>query len=58
LEDNILSFITPENMVQVYIEEVVIPKLEELQICGISGIKNIFYASEQDKKTKAGDARL
>jgi DNA-directed RNA polymerase beta' subunit len=52
LEDNILSFITPENMVQVYIEEVVIPKLEELQICGISGIKNIFYASEQDKKTK------
>jgi len=52
LEENILSFITPENMVQVYIEEVVIPKLEELHICGISGITNIFYASEQDKKTK------
>ena len=52
LEENILSFITPDNIVQVYIEEVVIPKLEELQICGIAGIKNIFYVSEQDKETK------
>jgi DNA-directed RNA polymerase beta' subunit len=52
LEENVLSFITPENMVQVYIEEVVIPKLEELQICGITGIANIFYGSEQDKDTK------
>ena len=49
LEEKILSFITPENMIQVYIEEVVIPKLSEMKICGISGIKNIFYSNENDK---------
>lgn len=51
-DDTMQSFITPENMNQVYIEEVVIPKLEELQICGIAGISNIFYCNEADPKTK------
>lgn len=52
LSENLVSFITPENTVQVYIEEVVIPKLEELHVFGISGIVNIFYCNETDPKTK------
>jgi DNA-directed RNA polymerase beta' subunit len=52
LPENILSFITQDNMVPVYIEEVVIPKLEDLQVFGISGIANIFYCNETDPKTK------
>ena len=46
LDDTFLSFITEDNMIQVYIEEVVIPKLEDIQVCGITGISNIFYVSE------------
>ena len=52
LPDNISSFITEDNMVQVYVEEVVIPKLEELHVFGIIGIANIFYCNETDPKTK------
>lgn len=52
-DDELQSFITEDNMCQVYLEEVVIPKLEEVQVCGISGISNIFYCSEPDPVTKA-----
>ena len=43
-EDKIL-FVTKDNKVDVYLEEVVIPNLTELFICGVKNISNIFYAS-------------
>ena len=48
-EDRIM-FINKENAVEIYIEECVIPTLSEINICGISGIEEIFYS--QDDKTK------
>jgi DNA-directed RNA polymerase beta' subunit len=44
-----MSYVTPDNAVEIYIEDVVIPNLEKLIICGISGITNMFFANEKDK---------
>jgi DNA-directed RNA polymerase beta' subunit len=48
-EDRIM-FINKENAIEIYIEECVITTISEIQICGISGIEEIFYS--QDEKTK------
>lgn len=45
-----LFFVTEENIFNVYIEDVVIPKLEQLHICGIKGISAMFYSSDKDGK--------
>ena len=46
-EDRIL-FITKENAPLIYMEEVIIDNLNKLLICGICGIKNIFFKLEPD----------
>jgi DNA-directed RNA polymerase beta' subunit len=38
-----LLYINEENKFDIYMEEVVIPSLEEITICGINGIKGIFF---------------
>ena len=38
-----------KNHVNIYLDDVIIPKLNEIIICGIEGIENIFY-KEVDKK--------
>ena len=38
-----IHFVTPQNIIQVYIEEVVIPNLEKIHVCGIEGVKNAFF---------------
>lgn len=48
-EDKIV-FVTQENMIPVYIEDVVIPNLEKLYISGIENISNMFYAMDKDQK--------
>jgi len=48
-EDRIM-FINRDNAVEIYIEECVITTVSQIQICGISGIEEIFYS--QDEKTK------
>jgi DNA-directed RNA polymerase beta' subunit len=35
-------------MLEIYIEDVVIPNLEKLHICGIKGITNMFYTNDKD----------
>jgi len=47
-EDKLL-FVTKDNMIEIYIEEVVIPNLEKLHVCGIVGISNMFFCNEKDK---------
>lgn len=47
-----LSYVTPENAHEVYMEDVVIPNLEKLLVCGISGISNMFFTSRKDEAGK------
>lgn len=48
--DNISAFIAPENSHLVYLEDIVLPVLEKLHICGIPGISNIFFTTDQHQK--------
>lgn len=41
-----LLFIDHENKIQIYLEEVVKPTLENMCVCGIEGIENIFYTQK------------
>jgi DNA-directed RNA polymerase beta' subunit len=50
LDEDKLLYVNQENMIEVYIEDVVIPNLEKLHVCGIKGISNIFYANDKDGK--------
>jgi DNA-directed RNA polymerase beta' subunit len=45
--ENMKCYVTPENAHEVYIEDVVIPKLESFLVCGISGISNMFFTTEK-----------
>lgn len=47
-EDRIL-FIDESNAIEICLDEVVIPNLEKIQICGIQGIEHIFYAKKGDE---------
>lgn len=49
-QENIL-YVTQDNKYEIYIEEVVIPNLKELLVCGIEGIENIFYVKNHDEWT-------
>lgn len=42
-------FINNENCVNIYMEQVILPILEEKNICGISGIKEIFLIKEKNE---------
>jgi hypothetical protein len=44
LEDRQLLFITPENTIEVYLEECVKPMIEKLTLCGIPGIRYIYFS--------------
>lgn len=44
-----MSYVTPDNAIEIYIEDVVIPNLEKLLVCGINGITNMFFANEKEK---------
>jgi len=43
------------NKVNIYVEEVVIPKLNEMIICGVEGINDIYYINENDEWTVQTD---
>jgi len=48
-EDRVL-FISEDNANEIYLEECVQPNLEKLMICGIKGIKEIFYVQDNNDK--------
>lgn len=43
------SFINDENKETIYIENVVIPNLEKILICGVPGIKDFFYKKKNNR---------
>lgn len=47
LIDNDVAYVTSENAMEIYIEDVVEPNLMKLHICGIPSISEIFYSSEK-----------
>lgn len=49
LPEKMHSYVTSENMHQIYLEDVVVPNLEKMLICGIEGITNMFFTSEKGK---------
>jgi len=46
LPEEKLVFVTPENTREIYLEEVVQPILENVSLCGISGIINMFFLQD------------
>jgi DNA-directed RNA polymerase beta' subunit len=48
IPEEILVFVTPDNTREIYLEEVVQPIFENVIICGIPGIMNIFYVKEEN----------
>jgi len=45
-----LFFVTKDNMKQIYLEEIVQPNIENIIICGIAGINNIFFLKDSNTK--------
>ena len=45
-----LLFVTEENTNEIYLEECVQPILEKIIICGIPGIKSIYFTNENDNE--------
>lgn len=46
LPEDRLLFVTEDNMVEIYFDEVVIPNLEKLILCGIPGVEQIFFSKD------------
>lgn len=46
LPEETLIFVTQDNAAEIYLEEVVQPILENVLLCGISGITNMFFVQE------------
>ena len=44
--ENCVAYVTEENAMEVYLEDVVQPNLEKIHVCGIPGITEIFYVKE------------
>ena len=41
-----VAYVTDENAMEIYLEDVVQPNLEKIHVCGIPGISEIFYVKE------------
>jgi DNA-directed RNA polymerase subunit A" len=50
LPEEKLIFVTQDNAREIYLEEVVQPTLENIVLCGIPGIMNMFFVKDEDKK--------
>lgn len=49
-DEKTLLFVTPENTKSIYLEEVVYPTIEQVQLCGIKGIRQMYFLREKDGK--------
>lgn len=50
LPENKIGFVTQDNEIEIYLEEVCKPNLEKLIICGIQGIMNMYFLQEKNGK--------
>ena len=48
LDDNLPLFLKKKDPVEIYLEEVVLPKLLDIDICGIKNIKNYYLKKENE----------
>lgn len=48
-DESLPLFLKTKNYVEIYLEEVVKPKLLELEVCGIKNIKNFHYTPENNR---------
>lgn len=48
-DESLPLFLKNRNYVEIYLEEVVKPKLLELEVCGIKNIKNFHYTPENER---------
>jgi DNA-directed RNA polymerase II subunit RPB1 len=46
---NQIAYITKENAIEIYIEDVVQPAIENIFLCGVNGINEIFYTKNNDE---------
>ena len=44
--ESCVAYVTEENAMEIYLEDVVQPNLEKIHVCGIPGITEIFYVKE------------
>ena len=51
MEKKKIMYITQENIIKIYLEEVVIPVLNDIYICGTKGITDIYYKKIDDNWT-------
>lgn len=49
LSEHNIGFINSENCIEIFFEDVVKPAVEKVELCGINGIKEIFYTREKDE---------
>jgi DNA-directed RNA polymerase beta' subunit len=57
LPEEKLVFVTPENAREIYLEEVVQPTLENIVLCGIPGIMNMFFVRDSDSSAQIPDQK-
>ena len=43
------AYITPDNAMEIYMEDVVEPNLTNISLCGIKGVNEIFYSTENNE---------
>lgn len=48
-EDGRISYVTEENAVEIYLEEVVLSRILNIVICGIDGVKRMYFMRDKDK---------
>jgi hypothetical protein len=48
-EENLPTFLKNKNQIEIYLEEVVLPKILDIDICGIRNIKNYYLKKVEEK---------
>lgn len=48
LPEETLAYVNTDNQEEIYLEECVIPTLEQIYVCGIPGITNTYFIKEND----------
>lgn len=58
MPEHVLHYVTQENMIEVYVEDVVIPNILNVYVSGISGVGNAFFVQGKEDwhlETEGGD---
>ena len=50
--DNEMLYVNKDNYIDIYLKDVVIPTLNDVLICGLPGIKKMYFKKDEKDKTK------